>query len=117
VSEVPRVLGRVAERVVDSLAERLYTVISRSERFKDLPENARKALAYAVVGDVVVSPIPSPLDVALDAVVEERIREYLPQVDKYVRMFTRVAEALPWVELLPTYVISVLTSVTEVTEK
>ena len=91
--------------------------LSRSEQLKDLPDNARKALAYAIVGDVVVSPIPSPLDVALDTAVEERIRELLPQIDKYMRMITRVAEALSWIELLPTYVVSVLTAVTEVTER
>jgi len=112
-SEIPRVLGKISERIVDSFAERLYNIISASERFKDLTENEKKALAYAVVGDVVVSPIPSPFDVALDAVVEERIRELLPEMDKYMRMMTRVSESLPLVELLPSYIVSVMMSVKE----
>ena len=114
-------LGKVTERVVDDFAERLYTFISNVPAFRDLSDEEKRAVAYALVGDIFASPIPSPLDAALDAVVQDRIRRFLPQMDKYRRMGAKVAEAIPYVELQPNYTLAVLASIREreipVTEK
>jgi hypothetical protein len=74
-------------------------------------ERVRKALAYAVVGDLLVSPIPSPLDLPLDVMVQQRLRELLPEMDEGIRLLSSVSEYLPVVELLPNYILSVVVTV------
>jgi len=106
-------LGKNAENVVDGLASWFYQFVAASPAFKDLDEREKKALAYALVGDLIVSPIPSPLDTPLDVVVQNRIRQYLPEMDKYRRMAAKVAEAFPYLELLPNYVLSVIATIRE----
>ena len=110
---VPVALGKIAERIVDSLADHAYSFISRMPAFEDLNENEKRALAYAIVGDLVVSPVPPPLDTPLDVVVQDRIRRLLPEMDKYRRMTAKVAEAFPYLELLPNYVITVIATIRE----
>ena len=106
-------LGRNAENVVDGLASWLYQFVETAPPFRNLDEREKKALAYALVGDIIVSPIPSPLDTPLDVVVQNRIRQYLPEMDKYRRMAAKVAEAFPYLELLPNYVLSVIATIRE----
>ena len=107
------VLGRMTENLVDGLAETAYRFISAAPAFQNLTENERRALAYAVVGDLVASPIPSPLDVPLDTVIQDRIRSLMPEMDRYLRMTAKVAEAFPYLELLPNYTAAVLAALRE----
>lgn len=106
-------LGRMAEALVDGAARAVESTILQAPAFQDLSEREKKALAYAIVGDLLVSPIPAPLDAPLDVVVQERIRQHMPEVEKYRRMATKAAEALPYLELLPNYIITVMATIRE----
>jgi len=105
--------GKATEDIVDFLASFTKPFVEAVPAFKDLSENEKKALAYALVGDVIVSPIPSPFDTPLDVVIQNRIQQYLPDIAKYRQMATRIAEALPIVELLPTYTLTVIATIAE----
>ena len=102
---------RATEALVDAAARLAYIPVNAV--FKDVDERKKRALAYAIVGDLIVSPIPSPLDAPLDVVINERIRENLPEYGRYRWMAVKAAEALPIIELLPTYTISVLSAMRE----
>lgn len=113
IDQILAFLGKSAEGIVDSLASWFQQFVETAPAFKDLSENEKKALAYALVGDIIVSPIPSPLDTPLDVVVQRRIKQYLPEIDKYRQMAAKVAEAFPYLELLPNYVLSVIATIRE----
>lgn len=88
-------LGKSAEKVVDSLAEIAYRVIQTIPALRNLSENEKRALAYALVGDLIASPIPEPLDAPIDAVVQDRISKLLPNMNRYLRIGTKIVELLP----------------------
>ena len=112
--EAPLILlARLAEGIVDSLAAAAYNVIRSIPAFEQLTEDEKKALAYAVVGDLIASPIPSPLDTPLDIAVQERIKQHMPETDKYRRIAAKIAESIPILELLPSYTITVLAAIRE----
>ena len=110
-------VSRVSERFVDSVASVVYEVIKRvpPPPFlpRDLTENERRALAYAIVGDLIASPIPEPFDTPIDVVVQRKISELLPNMGKYRQMAMKIAEFMPILELLPNYTISVIAAIRE----
>lgn len=110
---VPVGLARLAEGVVDAMAEVAYRFIAATPVFSGLEEREKRALAYAVVGDLIASPIPEPLDVPVDIVVQEKLERLLPEMGKYRRMYARIAEFIPVLELLPTYTLTVMATIRE----
>lgn len=100
--DIPVVLSRAAENLVDALAKAVEPLIPEED------PRWRKAIAYALVGDLVASPLPPPLDAPLDAAVSERLLELVPEISKYKRISAKIAESIPYIELLPTYLINVM---------
>ena len=113
VDVIPVVLGKVAEGLVDALASAVLRLVADLPLLAGLSDREKRAVAYAIVGDLLVSPIPEPLDAPLDVVVQERLRALLPEMDRYRRMFMKAAEAMPYLEALPNYLISVLAAIRE----
>ena len=106
--ELPVIAIKVTESIVDALAARAKDFLDRFPRTRHLAENEKRALAYALVGDLIASPIPPPFDAPIDVAVSTRIKEYLPEIDKYRHMYARTAEAFPLLELLPTYTLATI---------
>ncbi len=104
-------IGKFAEAVVDNLAEFMYRVMT--PMFQDLSEREKRALAYALVGDLIASPIPEPFDAPIDVVVQEKLRDLLPEMNKYLRTAARIAEWIPVLELLPNYTMAVMATIRE----
>ena len=104
---------RITEALVDGVANMAYGLVQKSPQFATLSESERKALAYALAGDLLASPVPPPFDTPLDTIVQERVRSLIPDMDKYLRMTARVAEAVPVLELLPNYTLAVLATIRE----
>jgi len=100
--DIPVMVMKMAEKFVDDMAAFFEKLIPEED------PKFRKALAYALVGDLIASPCPPPFDTPLDLVVQDRLRELLPESDKYRRMVAKVAEGLPYIELLPNYTLMVL---------
>lgn len=104
VLDLPYLVVRIAEQVVDGLVQLL-------ERF--VPERDprwRKAIAYALVGDLIASPVPPPFDAPLDVVVMEKLQELVPNLNKYRRIYMRIAEYMPVLEMLPNYLVAVVSA-------
>ena len=104
VLDLPYLVVRLVEQVVDGLAQFVERLVPE----KDL--RWRKAIAYALVGDLLASPLPPPFDAPLDAIVSEKLQELVPNLGKYRRIYTRIAEHIPSLELLPNYLIAVVSA-------
>lgn len=111
--DIPVFMIRFTESIVDTLAARAKDFLDRFPRTRSLDEREKTALAYALVGDLIASPIPPPFDAPIDVAVSTRIRELLPEMERYRHMYARAAEAFPLLELLPTYTIVTLATIRE----
>lgn len=110
---VNTLVGKMTENLVDSMAIAARGFIDTNPLFRDLSEDEKQALAYAIVGDLIASPLPEPLDTPIDVVVQMKLRDLLPESSKYMQMVSRIIEFLPILELLPTYSSTVLSVVLE----
>jgi len=102
---VDRVITAVLEKPADIIAE----AFSEATKFLGLDENERKAIAYALIGDL--SPLPEPLDAPLDEVVQRKLMEVMPEMDKGLRYFAYISEHIPVLEKLPNYLTATLITI------
>ena len=104
--ELSRIIASPPELVVDKLAGLVNNILEDTE--PDMDPEIRRALAYAIVGDTVVSILPEPLDAPLDEVVQRRLQQLLPDAYRKIKLASSIAEDIPYVELLPNYTMAVL---------
>ena len=94
--------------VLDRLAELVYDELSEDPDYRKLSDNERWALAYAIVGDTLVSLIPEPLDAPMDEYIQYKIRSYLPDLPRDVAVIEETLEDIDVAELLPNYYLMVM---------
>lgn len=94
--------------LADSIHESVTKLVERylPESFTGRDPRRRRILALAVAGDIVTTPIPSPLDAPFEVVIERKLRAELPEMPSYRRSLMKMIERIPILELLPTYTIA-----------
>ena len=112
---LPVFVVEMADKIVEvatSINEKLLEPI-----IKDPKE--RRMVAIALAGDILGMFLIAPLDEPIDIAVTEKFKREFPEFDvnKYRRIFVRLTEHLPIIELLPNYTLAVRATLREMKMK